>query len=494
VQKVGRIALIVAGVVFGVAAVALLAVNLYVQSHSTQARIQEELSQRLGTTLRIQRISVTPWWGLKLTGITMPQDDGTGEFLRAHTFRLRVAIGSLFAQRLVIKEVSLVKPTVVWPQNADGKWRLPTTLGTGDSGDAAATAPPQAAPAGGESDESAERFTPEVRRVRVTEGNFQFLDEKDKPVANFQGVGFRSDLRNSNELRGNITVAKTSLRDRFFLEKLRSSVKYDSAWLQFYKIQATSGGGEITGEFKVAPGTPESPFIVQVNFTGLDANRLITDARGPAGMLEGRVEGRLQATGQTSDPNALSGSGEIVLRDGSVQRYSVLVALAQLLRLDDLRQLDFQEAHVRYHINPGVVTVDDLVLSSPSIRLSAQGTIGFDGQLQLASRLAINEAVRGQLFRPIRANFQPVDGEGGFAALDFRVTGTVERPRTDLLDKLVGPELKGIGDVINGFLGRGGRGDRDKKRKRSALEAVAQPAAPEAPAPPAEAPPPAPTP
>jgi type II secretion system protein N len=489
------------------AAVALLAVNLYVQSHSTQARIQDELSQRLGTTLRIQRISVTPWWGLKLTGITMPQEDGTGEFLRAQTFRLRVAIASLFTQRLVIKEVSLIKPSVVWAQNTDGKWRLPNTLGADEADDSAAPAeaapsPPDVASgnapygpaaAAAEKEEAAERFTPEVRRVRLTDGSFRFLDEKKKPVATFTGVGFKSDLRNADDLRGNVTIAKTSLRDRFFLERLRSSVRYDATKLEFYKIHAASAGGEVTGKFRVSPNSPESPFAVEVNFQGLDANRLINDAGGPDGMLEGRLEGRLQANGQTSDPNALTGTGEIVLHEGRVQRYSLLVALAQLLRLEDLQQLEFHQAHVRYHINPGVVTIDDLVLSSPSIRLSAKGTVGFDGQLQLDSRLAINDAVRGQLFRPIRSSFQRLETEAGFAALDFRVTGTIERPRTDLLDKLVGPELKGIGDVISGFLDRK-KGDRPKRKRPAAEDAVAEPAAPEPPAPPVHAPEPAATP
>ena len=75
-KKAGRIALISAAVLAGLVVTALLAVNLYVQSHATQARIQQELSQRLGAELRIQRISVTPWWGLKLTGITIPVDGG----------------------------------------------------------------------------------------------------------------------------------------------------------------------------------------------------------------------------------------------------------------------------------------------------------------------------------------------------------------------------------------------------------------------------------
>src|SRR5262245_18574216 len=113
--------------ILALAAVLLLGVNLYVQSQSTQVRIQQELGQRLGTTLHIARISVTPWGGLRLSGITIPQasSESPGNYLEARTFSLRVRFSSLFSQPLVIKEVSLIQPNVFWKQNADGKWRLP---------------------------------------------------------------------------------------------------------------------------------------------------------------------------------------------------------------------------------------------------------------------------------------------------------------------------------------------------------------------------------
>src|SRR3954467_10490395 len=123
-----RLLLIGLGLIVGLALLILLSVNMYVQSRGTQARIQQELSQRLGTTLRIQRISVTPWWGLKLTGITIPQTQPgvSPDFLTAKTFRLRIRFSSLFAQQLVIRDVSLINPEIVWAQNADGKWRFPS--------------------------------------------------------------------------------------------------------------------------------------------------------------------------------------------------------------------------------------------------------------------------------------------------------------------------------------------------------------------------------
>ena len=115
------------GALIGLGAVVLLGVNLYVQSQGAQAKIQQELTRSLGVPLKIRSMSVTPWGGLELSGITIPQTVSVGpkDFLKARTFRLRVRFLSLFSRRLVIKEVSLVGPRVVWPQNTEGKWRLP---------------------------------------------------------------------------------------------------------------------------------------------------------------------------------------------------------------------------------------------------------------------------------------------------------------------------------------------------------------------------------
>ena len=128
VKKMSRILLIALGAVLGVAVLILIGANMYVQSKAMQARIQQELSERLDAPIQVKRISVTPWAGLKLSGITIPQTQPgvPSDFLTAKTFRLRIRFSSLFAQRLVIKDVSLINPDVVWAQNAEGKWRLPS--------------------------------------------------------------------------------------------------------------------------------------------------------------------------------------------------------------------------------------------------------------------------------------------------------------------------------------------------------------------------------
>ncbi len=475
-KKVGRVFLWLLGGAFVLACILLLGVNLYVQSQGTHRRIQQELSQRLGTPLSLRRISVTPWSGLKLNGITIPQEQGgVGEdFLKAQTFQLRVQFWSLFSDRLVIRQVSLIKPEVVWAQNSAGKWRLPSlppeSRAAAESSAPASAAPPQNAPAPAktsgvtprETPESgaalaptpaAPVFTPEVRRVTLHDGDFTFLDNAGHVIAQFQGLDFTSSFRTATAVKGSTQIAKISLRDRFFIEQLDSPLHYDPAALIFSNISATAAGGRLTGRFTMNLQTEDSPFRANVNFHDLQAEKLVTNAGGPPDMIEGLVEGSLEAEGETADSNALTGRGEIFLRKGKLKQYSLLVALGQILQIDELMQLQLEQAEVHFHINPGIVTIDSLLLRSPNIRLSATGTIHFDGKLRLDAQLALNDKVRRQLFAPIRANFQPVSESPGYAAVAFQVTGTIERPKTDLMDKVVGHDLRDLGGVISSLFG-----------------------------------------
>ena len=417
-RKFNRPLLVVLGVALGLAVVLLIGVNMYVQSQGTQARIQQELSHRLGAPLHIDRISVTPWGGLKLSGITIPQPSGVSgsEFLQAKSFHLRVRLLSLFARRLVVKEVSLVDPNVVWPQNAEGKWRLPFSrkeendVGSPTLRDKTPPSPEPitvspALPAD-RTDSASDKaklekpsaaFVPEVRRVNIRGGHFRFLDRAANLVANFDDVSFRSTMRSATALNGSVKIAKSSLRNRLLIDSLRSPLRYDPEELELSKISAHAGDGDISGRFTMQPESVNSPFTLSLKFRNVKADQIIAQAGGPSGVVQGKLEGSLEATGSTADANALNGTGEILLRDGQVEQYSLLVAIGQILQIEELTELHLSQAQAKYHITPGVVTIDEIILRTPNIRLSATGTVTFDGKLHLDSQLAINEKIRGQL-------------------------------------------------------------------------------------------------
>src|SRR5262245_54753807 len=452
-------------------------------------------------------MSVTPWGGLELSGITIPQTASVGpkDFLEARTFRLRIRFLSLFSRRLVIKEVSLVGPRVVWPQDTEGKWRLPNTRAVrahsvstdqapqpsqGEPGvkvvptnttplvTNAASAP--SSPKMVVKEESSARkpklaVAPEVRRVSVKDGNFTFLDQTGRLVASFAGVDFRTNIRSAQALRGDAKVTRVSLRDRFFLDQLRSPLRYEPDVLELSKISARVAEGEVDGYFAMQPEAEDSPFATSVNFHNVLADQLVENAGGPKGIVSGKLEGSFQASGKTGDPDALVGQGEIFLRDGRVQQNRLLVLLGQILQIEELQELHLEQADAKYHLSPGLVTIDELVLRSPNIRLTSSGTVAFDGTLQLSSQLAINDRIRGQLFKAIRDNFHRTD-DPSYSAIELQVGGTIERPSTNLVEQVVGRD---ISSMLNSFFG--GKKDRQKKKKKAvedAMTAVPSPSLP----------------
>ncbi len=501
-KKLRRVPLIALGAVVALGAILLTGVNLYVQSQGTHAKIQQELSRRLGTTLGIRSMSVTPWGGLELSGITIAQTSPVGprHFLEAKTFRLRVRFLSLFSRRLVIKEVSLINPNVVWPARRGRKMEITQITRNKDGGSwcvqAGRTKPtgsnlsntcapvvaispanlpsPAQAIVSNPSPMQEPRLAvpPEVRRVSIKNGNFSFLDHTGRLLASFDGVDFRTSIRSALALHGDAKVARISLQDRFFLEQLRSPLRYEPDVLELSKISARAGNGEINGYFAMQPEAEDSPFTTSVKFRNVLADQIIADAGGPKGIVHGKLEGNFQASGKTADPEAFVGKGEISLRDGRVEQYSLLVLLGELLQIEELRELHLEQAEAKYHVRPGLVTIDELILRSPNIRLTASGTVAFNGKVKLDSQLAINDKIRGQLFKAIRQNFQPIN-EPGYSAIDFQVGGTIDRPSTNLVDRLVGRD---ISSMINSFFG-GGKKERAKKKKKQIEEAA--PATPE---------------
>jgi type II secretion system protein N len=463
-------------VVVAIFLVSLLGANLYVQSQTTQQRIQQELSQRLKMPLQIQRISVTPWGGLNLSGITIPQlnDAHAPPFLEAKNFRLRVKVRSIFWRPLVIKEVALIGPAVIWPQNNSGEWRVPMTETpvqppTQPEPEASATPAPEtiteATPLETEPIPAkvakAETAGPQIGRVRLSDGSFHFLDREKRNVAMFDGVQFSSSMRDITTIRGQARVEKIALRDRVFLSALRSPIRYNPDELALSGLTAQIAKGQLTGDFSMAPQEKDSPFTVHASFHRVQADQLVAEAGGSRDIIRGVLEGTLDATGKTADPDALTGSGSILLQNGQVQQFAVLVALGQLLQIEELTQLDLEQAEAKYHLKGNTVLVDELILRSPNLRLTATGSVSLrGGKLALDSVLAINDKIRSQLFRGIRENFVATSEPGQYA-LQFHVGGTVDKPKTDLMERAVGADLKNLGGVIDALLGHG----KGKKKK-----------------------------
>ena len=91
------------------------------------------------------------------------------------------------------------------------------------------------------------------------------------------------------------------------------------------------------------------------------------------------------------------------------------------------------------------MTIDQLLLRSPNIRLSAKRHDQFPGETAAGFAIALN-ARCAATFRPNPGKFSGRSGTGRLRVVVIsRVAARVDRPKTDLMDKLVVRDLRDLG-------------------------------------------------
>ena len=263
---------------------------------------------------------------------------------------------------------------------------------------------------------------------------FTFWMRKAKSWRHFDDVDFRSAFRNATALKAQSRIAKTSLRDRFFLERLESPLRYAPTGSIWRRSPRTADGGEVTGRFTMHPQERKirlSPSSVKFRDLAGRPNRHGCRWQSQ-GMVQGKLEGNLERRRQHCRPKCARGSGEIY----SARRPSPAIQPARCAgtifanRRAHAAAPRSSRGEISSYARIG--TIDELLLRSPNIRLSATGTVTFDGKA--ASRIAARrERENSQsAFQPIRENFQADQRCRRIAAVDFQVSGTVGRPKDEL--------------------------------------------------------------
>lgn len=438
-QKVGKSFLITLGVVLGLAAVGILILNLYVQSAGTQARIQRELSAALRLPVRMSGTTLTPWGGLKVTGVAVPQTDPAhaGNFFEAPSFAAFFEWAPLLRHRVVLSRITLNEPKVAWFQDGSGKWLLP-----GPPEKAAPPAQPPAEEPRAARREKAPPYEVTLGQLRIRHGAFVFLDARGGRVAAFSDV--QADcpgISSRGEAEGTASIAKAALRDMLFFENVRTPFSYADGVLRLRGLEAALGGGALHGDLEVRTAEKRSPFSTSTRFDGVNLDTLVAAAGNVPGRATGTLAGWLELSGESGRTDTLRGSGQITLAGGRLQ-HEFFQLLGQALQIDELAMLNLKSAQLDLHVADGSVWIDLLSLQSANLQLLAHGTARLpNGKLQLDARLTVNGRLARQLPGFVEANFQPA-AEPDQRFIDFTVGGTAAKPQTNLMERILGRKIE----------------------------------------------------
>jgi hypothetical protein len=165
------------------------------------------------------------------------------------------------------------------------------------------------------------------------------------------------------------------------------------------------------------------------------------------------------------DMNSTNADGTFLMEDGTLQGHPMQVRLAELLNVDELRELGIDDIDSKYGINNGVVTFEHFNLTSRDMGLQLDGTqnlisdeINFRLSLILPGRLA-------QMLAPVitQQGVEAITREDGKMVLPVTATGTSENPNigidTAQLEEVIRSRLTDeagdrVRDALRGILRR----------------------------------------
>ena len=504
-NKVAKGFLIALAAVAGLVLALVLGANLYVESQGVQQRLESALSTELRMPIKLTQLHFSLRGELAVSGLAVPASEdsgvaskpsqpGTGNFIEAPEISARIAWGPLFSKRLVIRELVVTDPKVVWTQTDEGKWLLPTTqaqptaLGpeAGEKPEALTQTTPQpsAQPAplkpevpkepASVANDSHQKLEFKIEAARIENASFRFLDREGQPVAVLEGVTVVCPEVAAHEAKGRLTIRKITLHDSFVLEDLVAPLSYINEQIKLTDFEARIAAGSVRGTYELHPVEEGAPFTLDLLVNGVELGRLLSQegTQDVEQRVDGTLQGSLDLYGQSGRKKSLGGSGQLQLRGGRMEQYSILRMIGQALQIDELTRLELQHAQVDLRVGDGKVYVDSLVMDSPNLSLTANGQTTLDGKLDLKATLSVNRKISRQLPNWVDANFQPSES-GDRRVIHFGVNGTLAHPQTDLLSAMVGQKIESqVLDVFRRVI-KGSdkpKKKRDKKKKASSSE------------------------
>ena len=462
-----KAALIVLAAVTGLVGLGLLGINLYIQSPGTQVLLRDLVSENLGYPVTVFRITFTPWAGFHFENVAVRDPSVSYPIVQAHDLWIQCNYMPLFRRKLIVRRIIL----------NGAEFRIPT----GEQPQVAQTtndaaAPTKRVPKDGMVSPAfaeqipnvlqgskgppkvhilAQNFWVEIRRFKVQQGFVFLMGAGGVPTASLRNVEGSVEYR-KGEYVGKVRIPSATISDSINVDDIASPVRISGGAMALENISAEVSGGELHGHFHADLKTSDFPYNVHIEITGVNLNKIVGRPGGILDQAHGTLEGNLEMAGYIRAPSRAYGGGFLEVKTGYLDQYTVLRELGRWTQIDELQRLELQQALSRFSVVGQDIKVDSLKLISKNCQVNLWGTVQSAERLALNGRLTVSQFLSQKIPNELEENFATAtDGRSRY--LDFRVTGSLTRPQTDLFQRIIGDKEKFWKKLL--------RSDRKEKRR-----------------------------
>jgi len=255
-------------------------------------------------------------------------------------------------------------------------------------------------------------------------------DSSAKPVESAAPVElgpFDLPLRAEGSVQIKKTVYKGLAVDDFDLR-----YRLDKNVLTVERMTGNVARGSFDQTARVDLGKKGLDYSTRLLFKDVQAEPLVNAfAPKAAGTVFGNLSFNADFNGRGTLPETLkrnlSGNGAAQITDGKLTGSGLIQGLASFINLEELRTINFRQAKGAFTVTNGKVNLNS-DFSGSDARFAPKGTVGLDGELDLALDLRLSPALTGKLDgRGNVAQFF-TDAEG-WGQVPLKAKGTLGAPR-----------------------------------------------------------------
>lgn len=425
-------------------ALILLCVNLYLQSGGVQQRIRNAAASSLGAEIKVRSTTYTPWSGLVLRNISVPDPVLPNvSAVEASALRVRFSLLSLLQQRFIVTECTLFEPKLIIRQQENGEWVVPFSRRP--------VKPPVEPGQAQLPVVKGPSFKAELQRFRLGSGQIAFINAKNRTILLLEKADVDANISPEMTASGTASIGRLNIGDSLKPKRIESPFTWDGKVFDLPDIRGSLAGGQLAGKYRLENG--KAPvYTLAAQLEGVLLKRLVDEAGVEPGKTDGQLNGSLELTGDPRRSESTAGKGHFELIEAKLKPVEFLSKLGELFQIDELQLLQLSDAKIDLTVGDEKVQVDDIFLRSENLILQGQGPIRFNGKIKLDAKLLINQKLHQQLKGILGSNFKPSD-DPAYLQLPFSVTGKVDSPRSDLLDRLTGiPIGQDMGGLLQNLL------------------------------------------
>ncbi len=407
-----------------------LYLNSYVQTPAFKERVLERVREAVGTDVTIDELDVALLSGVTLHGLTIANPRGfAGNFFTAEEVVLRHRLWPLLSRRIEIDQLIVKRPTLRLIQGPKNVWNYEKFRNRmARRASLARAVAYEPAPADMTLDIT-------LSNISASDGDVIFFSGR-RPLARVEGIDLTASLdmaEGSLKGHGRVKAESINVRDALLVQKAAAPLSISSENVIFDPVTGALAGGRLSGDVTLIL-QPRFAYAMNLQVANARVDVLLEHAHArPV------INGRLQATTTlrgTGGLPTMKGEGRIKIVNGKLAEMPLQRILATLFQVPRLRHIAFDECVVEFSLANTVMRTPVVRLTSPEMRMTGQGTVSLARRtLNHQMTLALKKEMLTAIPRHILTAFR--EREDGYLALDFRVWGPYDAPKTDIQRRLI---------------------------------------------------------